>query len=894
VAVAVLLQLRFGILGPSNGEFAAVLPFLTFPIVYYVAVRLGPKWAALVVFVFAILSVRSSMAGFGPFANTPLEFRLLSLQLFLAILAVTPLLLAAAMAEREAALADRVRSDAERDAFQRVLPDITYRIRDDGTYLDMYVPPGASAPIPRGEFIGRRMGDGVSPEINQETLSIIRSVITSGATEQLEYHREANGRRQIREARFVKLAENEVLCLVRDISDRKWAEETLAWQASVLEMMATGRPAREMFEVLVLGIERLSSGGLCSVLLVEGKQLFVAMAPSLPAEYNASIDGLEIGPDAGSCGRAVYHNTSIVVSDILDDPSWEKYKALARPYGLRASWSVPIRDSSGSVLGAFAVYYREPRAPDSRELALVERAGALAGIAIERERREDLLTSINRNVNEGLFRSTPDRGLLYVNSAFARMFGYDSPAAMLPFVSVKLYEDPDRRADLQRLIAEFGYFTHEEVRFVRRDGTGFWGMVSSTGVRGPDGSVQYYDGAIADITARKQLEERLRQAQKMEAVGKLAGGVAHDFNNLLTAITGYAHSLMAMLPLEGTARSDAEEITRAAERAAELTRQLLAYSRQQVLAPRVLELIGVVEELGGMLRRLIGEDVQLLIQRPPGNAWVVVDRGQIEQVIVNLVVNARDAMPSGGTLSIGTHLVELDEVSARRELDLDPGAYLCLSVTDTGTGMDAETRRRAFDPFFTTKPQGKGTGLGLSTVDGIVRQSGGGVSLESVPGAGTTVRVYLPQVVAPPTEVVTREPPAVEPDPAPPSGTILVVEDERLVRDLVCRSLRRAGYQVLSAEDGEVALHVSQGASGPIDLMVTDVIMPRMGGRELADRLSIERPELRVLFVSGYTNEAFAGQGMLEPGVEYLQKPFTPSALLARVQALLSTRRLSS
>ena len=296
----------------------------------------------------------------------------------------------------------------------------------------------------------------------------------------------------------------------------------------------------------------------------------------------------------------------------------------------------------------------------------------------------------------------------------------------------------------------------------------------------------------------------------------------------------------------------------------------------------------MVDQLGGMLRRLIGEDIRLITQHAAGETFVRVDRGQIEQVILNLVLNARDAMPQGGSLTIATTPVELDEAYARAHVGMTAGPHVSLLVQDTGSGMDPATRNRAFDPFFTTKEPGKGTGLGLSTVYGIVKQSGGSVWLDSNLGAGTTVRVYLPRV---------QEQPALEQAapivPAAPvaGATVLVVEDEQLVRDLVCRTLRRAGYTVLVADQGEEAVSVSRAHVGPIDLMVTDVVMPRMNGSELAGRLSLERPGLRVLFVSGYASEALDIRGSLEPGTEYLQKPFTPAVLLDRVRELLTTER---
>jgi signal transduction histidine kinase/CheY-like chemotaxis protein len=429
-----------------------------------------------------------------------------------------------------------------------------------------------------------------------------------------------------------------------------------------------------------------------------------------------------------------------------------------------------------------------------------------------------------------------------------------------------------------------GRVLNEEVVFVRRDGAWLSTLVTGTSVRGRDGEVLHFDGAVSDITARKRLEEQLRQAQKMEALGNLAGGIAHDFNNLLTAIGGYADLLRARLPDGSPVRHDAEAITHSVTRAASLTRQLLAYSRRQVLAPQVIHLPEVVEQLSSLLHRLIGEPIQLVTRDAAGRAFVRADRGQIEQVILNLVLNARDAMPGGGTLTLTTSVGESYE--AGDSADAVEGPCVCLSVQDTGAGMDAEVRNRAFDPFFTTKEPGKGTGLGLSTVYGIVRQSGGSVWIESAPGLGTTVRVTLPRVPEPPADQASD--PAV-PGASATGGTLLVAEDEDAVRALIVRSLRDAGFTVLEARDGEEALEVAWRAATAIDLVVTDVVMPRLGGREMTARLATGTRRPRVLFISGYASEALDPADLTEPGTGYLQKPFTPSVLLDRVRGMLGS-----
>jgi PAS domain S-box-containing protein len=389
---------------------------------------------------------------------------------------------------------------------------------------------------------------------------------------------------------------------------------------------------------------------------------------------------------------------------------------------------------------------------------------------------------------------------------------------------------------------------------------------------------------VRDITDRKELEEQLRQSQKMDAVGKLAGGVAHDFNNLLTAIYGYAEAVADAAPAEGPIRAQVRQIREAAERAAGLTRQLLAYSRQQVLRPRILEPAAVVEQLGEMLRRVIGEDVRLVTRHESPEARIRADRSQLEQVILNLVVNARDAMPEGGEIRVETRAVNLEAWSPRPRVDLRPGRYVTILVRDTGKGMTPEVQARAFDPFFTTKEPGKGTGLGLSTVYGIVKQSDGAVWLDSEPGAGTSAWILFPRVEA--TLEAEEEPK--RPSPDRHEATVLVVEDETVVRDLLREALEGAGYRVLDASDGEEALRVAGRHPGAIDLLVTDVVMPRLGGRALANRLLSERPGMRVIFMSGYSNDArdlpeFAGTA------DFLQKPFPPSHLVDRVRSRLAS-----
>ncbi|MCI0620867.1 MAG: response regulator [Acidobacteria bacterium] len=383
----------------------------------------------------------------------------------------------------------------------------------------------------------------------------------------------------------------------------------------------------------------------------------------------------------------------------------------------------------------------------------------------------------------------------------------------------------------------------------------------------------------------RRLEEQLRQSQKVEAVGRLAGGIAHDFNNLLTAIIGYSDILLHDLGDNNPLSAEILEIKKAGQRAATLTSQLLAFSRKQVLHPRVLDLNDVVADMDKMLRRLIGEDIELVTLFGPELGRVKADPGQTEQIIMNLAVNARDAMPQGGKLTIETTNAELDETFARKHMAVKPGPYVMLAVSDNGRGMDAETQSHLFEPFFTTKELGKGTGLGLSTVYGIVKQSGGNIWVYSEPGEGTVFKIYLPRV----TETVETWEPSIKDQTEKLTGTetVLVVEDESVVRNLVRSVLQRNGYTVLEANHGEEALRIAIRHQGTIHLMVTDVVLPHMSGRQLAERMATIRSNVRVLYMSGYTDNAIVQYGVLDPGIAFLQKPFTPDALARKVREVL-------
>jgi PAS domain S-box-containing protein len=488
----------------------------------------------------------------------------------------------------------------------------------------------------------------------------------------------------------------------------------------------------------------------------------------------------------------------------------------------------------------------------------------------------------------------PDGTIRYQSPSALRMLGYRPES--VEGRSALEFTHPD---DVSRVSAELAAGPREpgtirKVEFRLRHADGGWRTLEAVGRQLPDGEQA---GVVIvnsrDVTERKALEEQLRQSQKMEVVGRLAGGVAHDFNNILAAIAGYAELLLAQTAPEDARRREVEEIRRAADRAASLTRQLLAFSRKQVLQPTVLDAGRVVGEMEAMLRRLIGEDVALVLETTPGLGLVRADRAQLEQVVMNLVVNARQAMPRGGTLTIETGGVEFHEPRPMRHGLARAGRYVRLVVRDTGVGMDAETRAHLFEPFFTTKGRGEGTGLGLATVYGIVQQSGGAIEVDSAPGAGATFTIYLPAFEPPAASQAAGEETAAPATPAAAAGgreTVLLAEDDAAVRGFVRTALESFGYTVLEARDGGEALAAAVRHAGSIQILVTDVVMPVMRGPQLASALAERRPETRVLYISGYTEDALGDQGVASPGVAFLAKPFTTGALARKVREVLDAR----
>jgi len=557
--------------------------------------------------------------------------------------------------------------------------------------------------------------------------------------------------------------------------------------------------------------------------------------------------------------------------------------------------AVPLQGSSGRVIGHLAVLDTQPLDEAGPELPILRIFAARAAAELERQRATARLERSERRYRQffeedisGNFVATPEGRILSCNPAFARLFGFPSKEAVLqdPDWDLTVAAD-DHPETLARLTRE-GRLERHERTYRRRDGRPLY-AIENLAARFEDGRPVEIRGYLLDLTELKRLEQHFLQAQRMEAVGQLAGGIAHDFNNLLTAILGFGRMLELKLAAHEAARRDCREMLKAAQRAADLTGQLLAFSRRQVLHPREVDLGEVVRGMERMLRQLLGENVELLTSLDPDLEKVTVDPGRIEQVLVTLALNARDAMPTGGRMTLRTGHLQVDPGPLADDLELTPGRYVSLAVSDTGVGIDPGLRDKIFEPFFTTKDHG--TGLGLASVYGIVRQSGGAVRVESRPGEGTTftVLVPLPQqeggtLPAAPEEAATAPAPRGELDG---SETVLVVEDQPELRQLLALMLGHRGYRVLTAGDAEGALAVAERHDGNVDLLLTDVVLPGPSGRELADRLLAERPGTRVIYMSGYTDEVVLRHGVEEGSLTFVQKPFDEKTLLGKVRQLL-------
>jgi two-component system cell cycle sensor histidine kinase/response regulator CckA len=553
--------------------------------------------------------------------------------------------------------------------------------------------------------------------------------------------------------------------------------------------------------------------------------------------------------------------------------------------GLPMEYRIRHKDGTWRTLESTASVIRNSRGEPDR-LVIVNRDVTERKHAAEALRRSEAsFRTVVEEAPYGIFRATLAGKFLMVNPALKTMLGYESQEDLLQTnLATDIYRHPAEHQNIRELVLRNQHFKDVEVEWRRKEGTFVAIRCSGWPVKDENGTIAYIEVIAEDVTERRVLERQLRMAQRMEAVGRLSGGIAHDFNNLLGVILGYIQVIKRNLVSGNSLFEYAEEIEKASQRAVALTRQLLAFSRQQVLEPVILNLNTLVSDMEKMLPRLIGEDIQLNLILDSAIGQVKADPGQIEQVVMNLAVNARDAMPDGGKLTIQTANTELDAAFAREHPGSIPGQYVMLTVTDTGIGMDQEIQAQIFEPFFTTKGRDKGTGLGLATVYGVVKQSSGYITVESEKGKGASFKIYLPRVDQP---AATQCESGQKPLTMQGCETILLVEDAEALRKLAYMFLRDNGYQVLAAANAAEAQQVAKGHMGPIHLLLTDVVMPGINGRVLAERLALQYPAMHVLYMSGYTDCFIAGHGVLEEGIHLLHKPFTEEGLMRKVRELL-------
>jgi PAS domain S-box-containing protein len=673
-----------------------------------------------------------------------------------------------------------------------------------------------------------------------------------------------------------------------DISDRKRVEALSSALYRVAEKSSSAHDLQQFFAAVHCIVDEL----------MYARNFYIALYDPVSdlLTFPYFVDEQDSAPNPKKLGHGLTDYLIRVGEPLLATPevlqAMEGRGEVARNGSRSLDWmGVPLKVNSHT-FGALVVqtYSKNIRYGERDKEILTFVARQLAS-AVEIKRNEQALRrsearyrSLVQSSVYGIYRSSLEGRFLDVNPALIAMLGYASAEEVL-------FLDPEKDVFAQveehtRLIDEFrrtGRLDGIEVQWKRSDGNTITVRISGRAVSSADEPADVLEAIAEDVTDRRALEDQFRQAQKMEAVGRLAGGVAHDFNNLLMVISGYAEVVLAELGPHHLLRDKALAIQQASDRATTLTRQLLAFSRKQLLELKVVDVNAIVSDMERLLRPLIGEDVEFLTSLTNEAAHTRADAGQLEQVLMNLVVNAKDAMSGGGTLTIQTERIVVDDGHRRGATFIRPGDYVMLSVSDTGMGMDKETQSRIFEPFFTTKEKGKGTGLGLSTVYGIVKQSGGYVMVQSEEGRGTTFHIYLPRVEG----VAERHPVPVAHTALGGTETVLLVEDEESVRQLVRETLAAKGYRVVEADNGESGVAVAAKHQGKIDLVITDVVMPGMGGRELVKQLAQTRPETKVLYLSGYTEDAIVSEGTIESGAAFLQKPFTLQNLARKVREVL-------
>jgi PAS domain S-box-containing protein len=764
------------------------------------------------------------------------------------------------ISEREQSEALRRQSQAKYASMVHASPDaITLRSLPDRRYLEVNEGFMRLTGYTAEEVLGRTPAEldlWVEQQPHQTTLQLVES---QGQVQGEEFR----FRTKTGEIRYGRLSAARVtingqpcmLSVTHDITDRKHAEAAASQLALIVESSndaIVGKSLDGKITSWNAGAERIYGYTKSEVL---GQPVSILIPPEQRDDLPEILERLKRGE------RIQHYETLRVRKD-----------------GPRINVSVsisPVKDAAGKIIGASAI------ARDVTERKRVE--GQL-------KKSEAQFRSLVHEAPYGIYRVTLEGQLLHVNPALVMMLGYDSEEELMRRnMENDIYRDPVVRRRLLKEHSQSDDFRALEAEWRRKDGKFITVRMTGHPVLEKDNSIAYFEVFAEDITERRSLERQLLQAQKMEAIGRLAGGIAHDFNNLLSVILGHSDILEQQVGGNGRLRKSVEATRNAAERAAALTMQLLAFSRKQVIEPTVIDLNKSVVEIQKMLHRVIGEDIELAIRLQPDLGHVKADPGQLSQVLMNLAVNSRDAMPNGGKLAIETANVELDDTYVRQHLGARPGSFVMLAVSDTGTGMDSDTLSHIFEPFFTTKDPGKGTGLGLSMVYGIIKQNNGYVMPYSEPGRGTTFKIYFPR-----TAESLPMPHKAEKEIPGGSETILVVEDEPALRELTCVLLQEAGYTVLDSSGVENAIAIAKDSHRAIDLLLTDIVMPRLDGRELANQLVALRPNLRILYMSGYTDDVIVHRGLLKQATVLVQKPFTKATLLRKVRETLDSQLTNS
>ncbi len=719
----------------------------------------------------------------------------------------------------------------------------------DGRYLKVAPTNPAQLLLHASDLIGRLISDVSPPDQAVYGLKCIREALDSGTPQTIQYTLLIGGDPVRFAGEIVPLPDGTVLWSARDVTELKKVEETLSRSYELLNEVVEG------------------TSDAIHVKDLKGRYVMVNSAEA--RLYGRSIGEMIGLTDYDLCDEHSARSITDRDQHVVTSGEASTYEQSIMVRGEKAWFSTLKqlrRDANGEIIGLIGMS-RDVTQRRTAEDAMVR----LAAIV---ESSDDAIAGLSL---DGLVTAW--------NPAAERLLGYSASEIIgKPIMLTIPPEKGDAVAETFKRILKGEHDEHPQAERLHRNGTRINVSVCVVPIRNSAGEIMGAAGFMRDISAKLRLEEQLRQAQKMDAVGRLAGGIAHDFNNLLAAIKVHCELLTDHLDSDSSARSDLDEIAKAADRAAALTRQLLAFSRKQVMQPKVLDVNQIVCEMERMLSRLIGENITLTTALAPDLNLVKADPGQIEQVLMNLAVNSRDAMPNGGRLVVQTSNVRVDEATSQRHPELAVGSYALLTVTDTGTGMDITTQSLVFEPFFTTKDPGKGTGLGLSTVYGIVKQSGGHISVHSELGVGTTFKIHIPFVSGAPE-------PAAKPKTSVnlPSGTetVLIVEDEESVRTSVRRILAKCGYTTIEAVNGADALLKFAEFPDSIDLVITDLLMPEMGGRELVERLMVRKPDLKVIFMSGYAEDAVAHDGVLANGAAFIGKPFSLLTFASAVREML-------